>query len=101
MFKTQLIFVLMGALLGAIAASIIVPPALTWYASPGGLPEGAKVQVIVQVPEIMKYATSRLIQGQLIGTGIGAAAGLALGIFLAVKGGKRKTQGRGLDVKAY
>lgn len=101
MFKNQLIFILLGAALGAVVASIIVPPALTWYASPGGLPESAKVQVIVQVPEIMKYATSRLIQGQAIGAGIGAAAGLALGIFLAMKGGTKKTKGPGPDVRAY
>ena len=85
MFKTHVIFMLLGALLGAAAASAIVPPALTWYASPGGLPEGAKVQVIVQVPEIMRYATSQLILGQAIGAGIGAAAGLVIGIILTVK----------------
>lgn len=85
MVKTHLIFTLLGALLGATAASVIVPPALTWYASPGGLPEGAKVQVIVQVPEIMRYATSKLILGQSIGAGIGAVAGLLIGIVLSVK----------------
>jgi len=30
MVKTHLIFKLLGALLGAIVASIIVPPAITW-----------------------------------------------------------------------
>jgi hypothetical protein len=85
MAKTYLIFTLLGALLGAAAASVIVPPALTWYASPGGLPKGAQVQVIVQVPEIMKYATSKLILGQSIGAGIGAVLGLFLSIFVTAK----------------
>jgi len=39
--KTVVIFMLVGALLGVIAASYIVPPALSWYTSPGGLPKGA------------------------------------------------------------
>ena len=39
--KTTVILALAGALLGAIVASFIVPPALAWYTSPGGLPQGA------------------------------------------------------------
>jgi hypothetical protein len=90
MAKTHLIFTLLGALLGVAVASLVVPPALTWYASPGGLPEDAKVQVIVEVPQIMHYATSKLILGQSIGAGIGAASGLGFSIFLAVKRRKGK-----------
>ena len=76
-----LIFVLAGALLGAIIASVIVPPALAWYSSPGGLPQGAQIQAVVQIPEVIRYATSHLIRGQAIGAVIGAAIGLTLGIF--------------------
>jgi hypothetical protein len=85
--KTVMIVVLAGALLGVVAASYIVPPALSWYSSPGGLPEGAQIQAVVQIPEIIRYATTKLMRGQLIGGGIGAAFGLVVGILMV---GKRK-----------
>jgi hypothetical protein len=83
--KTTLIFVLAGCLIGALVASWIVPPALTWYTTPGGLPRGAEIQAVVQISEVIRYTTSRLIRGQLIGGGIGAAIGLALGILVDVR----------------
>jgi hypothetical protein len=81
--KTTLIFMLIGALAGVVAASYIVPPAISWYAEPGGLPHGTQIQAVVQIPEVIRYATSKLIRGQTIGAGLGAVAGLALGIFIA------------------
>ncbi|MEO8482681.1 MAG: hypothetical protein ABI634_10755 [Acidobacteriota bacterium] len=84
--KTTLIFVLLGALLGVVAASYIVPPALSWYTEPGGLPHGTQIQALVQIPEVIRYATGRLIRGQLIGGVLGAAGGLVLGIFIASRG---------------
>ena len=83
--KTTLILTLFGAIVGAAIASFVVPPALAWYTSPGGLPQGAEVQAVVQIPEVIRYATSHLIRGQVIGGGIGAALGLALGVFLSVR----------------
>ena len=83
--KTHLIFLLLGALLGAAAASVVVPPGLSWYASPGGMPKGAQVQVIAQMPEIIRYATSKLIMGQAIGAGLGAVICLSFSLFLASK----------------
>ena len=80
--KTTLILVLAGCLIGAAVASWIVPPALAWYTTPGGLPRGAEVQAVVQISEVIRYSTSRLIRGQLIGAAIGAAIGLGLGVFL-------------------
>ncbi len=77
-----LVFVLAGALLGVIVASFIVPPALAWYSTPGGLPQGAQIQALVQISEVIRYATGRLIRGQAIGAAIGACAGLAVGLFL-------------------
>ena len=74
---------LVGVLVGIAAASVIVPPAIAWYTSPGGLPQGAQVQAVVNIPDVIKYATSRLITGQLIGAGIGAVVGLGLGIVLS------------------
>jgi hypothetical protein len=73
--KTTVIFVLIGALVGVMAASFLVPPLLSWYASPGGLPGGAEVQAVVQIHEVIRYATSKLILGQAIGAGAGAVIG--------------------------
>lgn len=78
------IWMLVGALIGAVVASFIVPPALAWYTSPGGLPQGAQIQSVVQIPEIIRYATTHLIRGQLIGGVIGAAVGLGISIFTHV-----------------
>lgn len=76
--RTGLILMLAGALVGIAVASAFVPPMLSWYTSPGGLPQGAQVQAVVQIPEVIRYATSKLILWQSIGAGIGAACGLAL-----------------------
>ena len=84
--KTTVILMLVGAILGAAIASIVVPPALSWYASPGGIPGGAQVQAVVQIPQVIHFAISSLIRWQLIGGGIGAAAGLVLGIVLGARG---------------
>jgi len=74
--KTALVMMLAGPLVGVVVASVIVPPLLGWYASPGGLPQGAQVQAVVQIPEVVRYATSRLLRGQAIGAVLGAAVGL-------------------------
>jgi hypothetical protein len=78
--KNTVILMLVGALFGVVLASYIVPPAIAWYSEPGGLPGGANVQALVQIPEVIRYATSKLLRGQLIGAVLGAAGGLALGI---------------------
>jgi len=78
--KNALLLMLTGAVLGAIAASFIVPPMLSWYTAPGGLPQGASIQAVVQIPEVIRYATTRLLWGQTIGGGIGAMLGLLLSI---------------------
>ena len=80
--KTTLILLLAGALLGIAIAAAVVPPALAWYTSPGGLPQGAQIPAVVQIPEVIRYATSGLIRGEIIGAAIGAAAGLIMGILL-------------------
>ena len=77
-----LVFVLTGALLGIAIASLVVPPALAWYTAPGGLPQGAQIQALVQIPDVIRYSTGRLIRGQLIGAAIGAIVGLGVGVFL-------------------
>ncbi len=87
--KTTLILILLGALIGAAVASYVVPPALAWYTSPGGLPQGGAIQAVVQIPEVIGYATSHLIRGQLIGAAIGGAVGLVVGIALGFRSPSR------------
>ena len=89
--KTTVIFVLAGALVGVLVASWVVPPALAWYTSPGGLPRGVEVQAVVQISEVIRYSTSRLLHGQLIGGSIGAVLGLAAGILFDVRSRRRLT----------
>jgi hypothetical protein len=81
--KTTLILVLTGALLGIAVASVVVPPALSWYSAPGGLPQGTEIRALVQIPEVIHYATGRLIYGQAVGAGIGAVVGLIIGMVAA------------------
>jgi hypothetical protein len=88
--KTALIFMLTGALLGVVVASYVVPPALSWYSAPGGLPQGAQIQAIVQIPEIIRYATTKLMRGQVIGGVVGAILGLVAGILVVRRGGTRQ-----------
>ena len=83
--KTTVILILLGAIAGAAIASFVVPPALTWYASPGGIPGGSQVQAVVQIPQVIHFAISSLIRWQLIGGGIGAAAGLLLAIVIGAR----------------
>lgn len=87
--KTTLIFVLLGALAGIVVAALVVPPALAWYTEPGGLPKGAQVQALVQIPEVIRYTTSKLLWGQMVGAGIGAVVGLGLGIVVSRSGRER------------
>jgi hypothetical protein len=88
--KTTLILMLAGALIGIGVASVVVPPALSWYTAPGGLPKGAQIQAIVEIPEVIRYATGRLIRGQEIGAAIGAVVGLGVGIFVNIQNRSRR-----------
>ena len=81
--KTILILTLAGALVGVAAASFIVPPLLSWYSTPGGVPQGT--QTMVQMPDVIRYVTSKMLQGQGIGAAIGAVMGLVIGVM-----GRRK-----------
>ena len=85
--KTVLIFVLAGALMGVVIASLVIPPALSWYTAPGGLPQGTQIQALVQIPEVIRYATGRLMVGQAVGGVIGAVLGLVAGILTMRKSG--------------
>jgi hypothetical protein len=97
--KTAVIGLLLGALLGIVVASLIVPPALSWYTAPGGLPRGTQIQALVEIPEVIRYATGRLIRGQLIGAAVGGAAGLVLGLLLARPKKTTPAVGAGGDIR--
>ena len=68
-------------------ASLVIPPALSWYTAPGGLPQGTQIQALVQIPEVIRYATGRLMFGQAVGGAIGAVVGLVAGILTMRKSG--------------
>jgi len=62
-----------------------VPPALAWYTEPGGLPKGAQIQALVQIPEEIRYTTSKLLWVRL-SEPASAAIGLGLGIIVVKSG---------------
>ena len=87
--KSIVIWVLAGALLGGIAASFIVPPMLSWYNEAGYLSQGGQPQAMVNLPQVVRYSTSRLIRGQAIGAGIGAVVFFVLGLALGGRSRRR------------
>ena len=87
--KGILIWILAGALVGIVAASFIVPPMLSWYNEAGFLSQGNQAAAMVNLPEVVRYSTSRLIRGQAIGAAAGALLFFVLG--LAV-GGRRRNR---------
>lgn len=90
--KTILIFTLTGALLGVAAASYVVPKGLSWYNEAGFLsqPQNGQVQALVNLPQVIRYTTDRLIRGQLIGGVAGAVLFFVLGILAARSGARRR-----------
>jgi len=84
--KNALLLMLSGAMAGIVVASFIVPPMLSWYTEPGGLPHGAQVQAVVQIPEVVRYVTSRLLWGQ----GVGACIGGVLGLVVSISSRRKK-----------
>ena len=94
--KTALILMLAGALVGVLVASLLVPPMLSWYTSPGGLPQGSQIQAVVQIPEVIRYATSKLLWWQAIGASTGAILGL-VGSFLVRRKGQPVARPRATD----
>jgi hypothetical protein len=87
--KSLLIWILLGALLGIVAASFIVPPMLSWYNEAGYLAKEGQPAAMVNLPEVVKYATTRLIRGQFIGGAIGAVLFFVLGLAFGGRGRKR------------
>ena len=85
--RTVTLFVMIGALLGAAVASLAVPPVLVWYNEPGSISPD-KVQTVCNLPEVIRYATGRLIRGQLIGALVGVAVFFVIGLVVS----RRRTE---------
>jgi hypothetical protein len=73
---------LIGAVVGAVAASFIVPPVLAWYNAPGHISSKVPVETLCNLPELIRYTSTRLLWGQLIGAGVGALLFLFPGVFV-------------------
>jgi hypothetical protein len=73
--KKLLIFALVGALLGDLAAILIAPTVLAWYATPAG---GG--QALCDCVLIVRGTTRDFIRSQAIGAGSGAVIFLLAGI---------------------
>ena len=73
---TILLHMLVGAFVGAVTASFVVPPFLTWYNEPGAINAGKQVETLCNIPELIRYTSSRLLRGQLVGAGIGVLVSL-------------------------
>lgn len=77
---TILFHMMIGAIFGTVAASLIVPPMLSWYNEPGAIAPGKPIETLCNVPELIRYTSSRLLRGQLIGAGVGALVFLFPGV---------------------
>jgi cytosine/uracil/thiamine/allantoin permease len=89
--KSLVIWILTGAIIGGVAASFIVPPMLSWYNEAGYLSQNGQPAAVVNLPNVVRYATDRLIRGQAIGAGIGAVLFAVLGMVVGGRGRARKT----------
>ena len=83
--KSILAFMLIGAVLGVVVASFVVPPALAWYNQTGKIAGERPVETLCNVPELIRYATTRLLEGQLVGAGVGAGLFGLLGAILRMR----------------
>ena len=70
----------LGAIVGMVVASFVVPPLLVWYNEPGAITPGRQTQMICNIPTLIHYTTQRLLLGQAIGAVLGAI------LFLVIAG---------------
>lgn len=75
-FKKLLVFALIGALVGDIAAMVIAPSMLAWYETPGDT--SALCNCLVTV----RSTTAHFVRAQAIGAGVGLVILLVIGIFV-------------------
>ena len=84
--RTVLLSMLLGAILGVVVASLVVPPWLAWYSSPGGYSPTKQVETLCNMPEVIRYASRWLLIGQAIGAVVGAIVFLFPGLALSRRG---------------
>lgn len=78
--RTVVVFMLVGAVLGAVVASFVVPPVLAWYNAPGSISPGKQVETLCNLPDLIRYTSKRLLLGQAIGAATGAIVFLFPGL---------------------
>ena len=76
----RLRFMILGAIVGLVVASFVVPPLLVWYNEPGAVTPGHQTEMICNIPTLIHYTTQRLLLGQAIGAVLGAI------LFLVIAG---------------
>lgn len=86
--KTVATYMMVGALVGGVIASFVVPPVLAWYNETGKISSASQVQTLCNLPELIRYTSSRLLRGQLIGAGIGALVFLFPGLAAVRRAGE-------------
>jgi hypothetical protein len=70
--KTVCVWMLVGALLGVVGASLIVPPVLAWYNETGSVTSGKSIETLCNLPDVIRNTSTKLIRWQAIGAGVGA-----------------------------
>ena len=87
LFKTFLIFILAGTLLGTFIASLAAPSYIEWNNS-----TPLATQTMCNLPEVVRSVTASLMHYQLLGAAIGAGVGLVVAILAAVRARSRAKQ---------
>ena len=78
-----LLYMMTGALVGVVIASLVVPPFLSWYNEPGAITPGKQIETLCNLPELIRYTATRIFRGQMIGAGVGALLFMFPGIAVA------------------
>lgn len=76
------VLALVGFVLGVTVASLVAPPYLAWYSTPGA------GQALCNCVDVVKNTASSMLQAQLIGAGIGAFLGALLALWWRPKPAK-------------
>ena len=78
LFKTFLIFILAGTLLGTFIASLAAPSYIEWNNS-----TPLATQTMCNLPEVVRSVTASLMHYQLMGAAVGAGVGRVVAILVA------------------
>jgi hypothetical protein len=62
---------------------------LSWYNEAGYLAKGGQPAAMVNLPDVVRYATTRLLRGQAIVAAAGAVIFLVLGLAVGSRSGRR------------